>query len=127
MRLVILFLILMVPVAQGNEKIKVRIAEVIAQEKYDEAYVLIIGEIKNGDRELQHLLAMLVSNGYGTIKKEERNQFILELLKKSARQGFPDSRSWLADAYENGWFGLDKSMEKARCWRSIKNEENDKN
>lgn len=97
----------------------VRLLATIAIEKgeYNKAYDLVIDGAKEGDRELQHTVALIVSNGYGPIKEKNRNEVVLSWLFKSAEKGFPDSIAWLADAYENGWFGLKKDLEAARRWR----------
>lgn len=124
MKLKILLLLLTVHLAStacsDSDNADVRLLATIAVEngEYNKAYSLIIDGVKNGDRELQHTVALIVSNGYGPIKEQDRNEVVLKWLLKSADLGFPDSIAWLADAYENGWFGLEKDMEVAKYWRS---------
>ena len=117
--LLLLMAIQLAPACSSSDDADVKLLATFAIEKgeYNKAYDLIIDEAKNGDRELQHTVALIVSNGYGPIKDKDRNEVVLEWLFKSAEQGFPDSITWLADAYENGWFGLKKDMEAARRWR----------
>jgi len=97
------------------------VAEAIEQGNYNSAYNLALTGAKKGDPELQHAVAMLLSNGYGgDINTDERNTDILLWLNKSAEQGFPDSINWLSDAYKNGWFGLRIDHMKSREWQRKK-------
>lgn len=93
-------------------------SEAIEQEDYNRAYELWIEGAKKGDPELQHAIALLISNGYGPVPEKDRDAVTLEWLKKSADQDFPDSINWIADSYKNGWHGLEKNQVKASCWRS---------
>jgi TPR repeat protein len=123
MKLKILLLLITIQLASiacsdsGDADVRSLATIAIENGEYNKAYDLIIDGAKNGDRELQHTVALIVYNGYGPIKEQDRNEVVLEWLLKSAELGFPDSIAWLADAYENGWFGLEKDLEVAKSWR----------
>ncbi len=97
---------------------KTQISSAIDNEDFARAYVLALEHAENGDAEMQHAVALLISNGYGELDGQDSDASTLYWLRLSADQGFGDSLLWLSDAFSNGWFGLSIDREASECWRS---------
>ncbi len=103
-------------VAQTIDEAKALISKEINEGNFDKAYELIVNGIYSTDPELQHTLALLISNGYGSVSEGERDAVALQWIVKSAKQDYSDSVMWLSDSFRNGWFGLDVDIAAADCW-----------
>ena len=96
-----------------------QLGKAIERADYQKAYRLIIDDAAAGDAGLQYTAATLIANGFGPPDLVNRDQLTLSWLLKSADQGYKDALLWLADAYKNGWFGLEKDTEAEHCWRAL--------
>lgn len=101
-----------------REEVLEQAALLIQEGDFNKAYGLLISGAEQNDHEMQHAIALIVSNGYGPVEKSERNQQALKWIVLSAQGGFEDSINWLADSYQNGWFGLEEDRAAADCWRN---------
>ena len=101
-----------------RQEILERASVLIQKGSFNKAYDLLISGAKSNDYEMQHTIALIVSNGYGPVDDKKRDEEALKWVVLFAQGGFQDSINWLADTYENGWFGLKEKMDAADCWRS---------
>jgi hypothetical protein len=93
------------------------------QEKF---YALARRYEYTGDPQTLAALAKIYSTGFGDFKNEaEREQKIVDYLKKASLCGEQRALHFLAEAYEDGEYGLEPFPEMAQCLRRV-NEANRK-
>lgn len=68
---------------------------------------------ENNDAEAQWNLAFYYANGYGIPKDEEK---AMELIQKSAENGYSEAQLFSAWGYYNGRYGFPQDAEKAKKW-----------
>ncbi len=122
-----LVLIFIVPIIQANsgdqpesKEDKEQVAHLqhlLEEEKFDEALGVALRIVKPGDGEIEHSIALLVSNGFGDYEQECRDIESLFWIQRAANSGHEDSVDWLIDTHVNGWFGLSPDPELAACLR----------
>ena len=95
--------------------------EMIAREKYDEAYPLISGMAKDNNALAAYYLAEYYSHGYGNISKDEEEAFKWYL--QAAEHEVSDAQYAVGKCYENS-LGVEKDQEKAKEWYTKAAEQN---
>jgi len=68
---------------------------------------------KQGDGAAQFNLALMYHRGLGVALDEKK---AVHLYQKSATNGYGKAQEFLAAAYREGWFGLEKNSQKAKYW-----------
>ena len=68
---------------------------------------------KQGDGAAQFNLALMYHRGLGVVANEA---VAVQWYQKSASNGYPKAQEFLAAAYREGWFGLQKDLQKAAYW-----------
>jgi TPR repeat protein len=68
---------------------------------------------KEGSGQAQFNLGLLYHSGMGVAQDEAA---ALRLYEMAAGNGYPLAQEYLAVAYAEGWFGLNKDAAKARYW-----------
>ena len=66
-----------------------------------------------GDAQAQFNLALMYHGGLGVAMDEAT---ALQWYTKSAQNGYPWAQEYLAIAYQEGWFGLKRDLDKSRNW-----------
>lgn len=80
---------------------------------YDAAVMAWQPLADQGDGAAQFNLALMYHRGLGVALNEKK---AVEWYQKSASNGYARAQEFLAAAYREGWFGLEKDMQKARYW-----------
>jgi len=70
---------------------------------------------EDGHAVAQFNLAMLYHSGSGLPMNETE---AVKWYIKSAENGYPKAQEYLAAAYREGWFGLEKDLKKAEFWEN---------
>jgi len=74
-----------------------------------------------GDAAAQFNLALMYHRGLGVASDEQK---AVQWYQKSASNGYARAQEFLAAAYREGWFGLEKNPQKADYWsQQIENNE----
>lgn len=66
-----------------------------------------------GDGAAQFNLALMYHRGLGVALDEQK---AVQWYQKSASNGYLKAQEFLAAAYREGWFGLEKNLQKAEYW-----------
>ncbi len=66
-----------------------------------------------GDAAAQFNLALMYHRGLGIAPDEQK---AVQWYHKSASNGYVKAQEFLAAAYREGWFGLEKNPQKAKYW-----------
>lgn len=66
-----------------------------------------------GDAVAQFNLALMYHRGLGVTASEQK---AVQWYQKSASNGYVKAQEFLAAAYREGWFGLEKNPQKANYW-----------
>ncbi len=66
-----------------------------------------------GDAAAQFNLALMYHRGLGVAADEQK---AVQWYQKSASNGYARAQEFLAAAYREGWFGLEKNPQKAEYW-----------
>lgn len=68
---------------------------------------------EKGDGAAQFNLALMYHRGLGVALSEKK---AVQWYQKSASNGYSRAQEFLAAAYREGWFGLEKDLQKAKYW-----------
>ena len=66
-----------------------------------------------GNGQAQFNMALMYHSGLGVARDEKQ---AVEWYEKAAQSGHEMAQAYMAAAYEEGWFGLERDAEKARYW-----------
>jgi TPR repeat protein len=80
---------------------------------YDTAVVKWQPLASKGDAAAQFNLALMYHRGLGVSLDEQK---AVHWYLKSATNGYSRAQEFLAAAYREGWFGLEKDLQKAKYW-----------
>jgi len=80
---------------------------------YSEAMKYWQQKAELGDAQAQFNLALMYHGGLGVAINETA---ALQWYEKSAQNGYPWAQEYLAVAYQEGWFGLERDTGKAEVW-----------
>ncbi|HHI94435.1 MAG TPA: sel1 repeat family protein [Gammaproteobacteria bacterium] len=90
-------------------------AGLLASEAGDYAAAVVAWQplASEGDAAAQFNLALMYHRGLGVATDEQK---AVQWYKKSAANGYVKAQEFLAAAYREGWFGLEKDPQKAKYW-----------
>lgn len=99
-------------------------SQLIAKDKFDEAYASLLPMANEGNSEAQLGIALIVANGHGEAAAKgadlpTRQRLAYPWIVKAAKQGESQAISWLADGYKFGWFGFAVNAEIEQCLRQV--------
>jgi len=90
-------------------------AGLLASESGDYAAAVVAWQplASQGDAAAQFNLALMYHRGLGVAPDEQK---AVQWYQKSAANGYTKAQEFLAAAYREGWFGLEKNAQKAEYW-----------
>ncbi|MCF6338591.1 MAG: sel1 repeat family protein [Gammaproteobacteria bacterium] len=90
-------------------------AGLLASESGDYAAAVMAWQplASQGDAAAQFNLALMYHRGLGVALDEQK---AVQWYQKSASNGYIKAQEFLAAAYREGWFGLEKNAQKAEYW-----------
>ena len=90
-------------------------AGLLASESGDYAAAVVAWQplASQGDAAAQFNLALMYHRGLGVAPDEQK---AVQWYQKSASNGYAKAQEFLAAAYREGWFGLEKNSQKAKYW-----------
>jgi len=109
----LVFTVIFTPVhSQGKSAYN---AGLLASEAGDYAAAVVAWQplASQGDAAAQFNLALMYHRGLGVASDEQK---AVQWYQKSAANGYAKAQEFLAAAYREGWFGLEKNPQKAEYW-----------